>query len=284
MTVVAGTVQAFFTERLIGQRRASPHTVAAYRDAIRLLLNFSAERTGAVPCRLDFTDLDAPVISAFLDYIERERGNTIRSRNARLAAIHSLFSFAALRHPEHAADSERVLAILPSGPTRQSSRSSPPPRPRHCSPLQTGQPDRRRICLDTAAQTAYGPPSHRPDLPGCPLGGGVDVACHGAVARPDHAAESEHRRHLADRARRTHRDTRRPVVHHHPRRTDEPRRLQQRLTLCGTVVSRSCELEDLEGSVHDAAGLATGFGDVTSAGEMVGADCEVAKAGHDAGS
>ena len=95
MTAVAGTVQAFFTERLIGQRRASPHTVAAYRDAIRLLLNFSAERTGAVPCRLDFTDLDAPVISAFLDHIERERGNTIRSRNARLAAIHSLFSFAA---------------------------------------------------------------------------------------------------------------------------------------------------------------------------------------------
>jgi site-specific recombinase XerD len=113
VTAVAGTVQAFFTERLIGQRRASPHTVAAYRDAIRLLLNFSAERTGALPCRLDFTDLDAPVISAFLDHIERERGNTIRSRNARLAAIHSLFGFAALRHPEHAADIERVLAIPP---------------------------------------------------------------------------------------------------------------------------------------------------------------------------
>jgi integrase/recombinase XerD len=113
VTAVAGTVQAFFTERLIGQRRASPHTVAAYRDAIRLLLNFSAERTGAVPCRLDFTDLDAPVISAFLDHIERERGNTIRSRNARLAAIHSLFSFAALHHPEHAADIERVLTIPP---------------------------------------------------------------------------------------------------------------------------------------------------------------------------
>jgi len=113
VTGVAGTVQAFFTERLIGQRRASPHTVAAYRDAIRLLLNFAAQRTGTVPCRLDFTDLDAPVISAFLDHIERERGNTIRSRNARLAAIHSLFAFAALRHPEHAADIERVLAIPP---------------------------------------------------------------------------------------------------------------------------------------------------------------------------
>ena len=113
MTAVAGTVQAFFTERLIGQRRASPHTVAAYRDAIRLLLNFSAERTGALPCRLDFTDLDAPVISAFLDHIEHERGNTIRSRNARLAAIHSLFRFAALDHPEHADSIARVLAIPP---------------------------------------------------------------------------------------------------------------------------------------------------------------------------
>lgn len=113
MTAVAATVQAFFTERLIGQRRASPHTVAAYRDAIRLLLNFSAERTGAVPCQLDFTDLDAPAVSAFLDHIEHERGNTIRSRNARLAATHSLFGYAALRHPEHAADIERVLAIPP---------------------------------------------------------------------------------------------------------------------------------------------------------------------------
>jgi integrase/recombinase XerD len=113
VTAVAATVQAFFTERLARQRRASPHTIAAYRDTLRLLLSFAAQRTGTLPCRLDFTDLDAPMISAFLDYCEHDRGNSIRTRNARLAAIHSLFSFAALRHPEHAADLERVLAIPP---------------------------------------------------------------------------------------------------------------------------------------------------------------------------
>jgi integrase/recombinase XerD len=113
VTAIAATMQAFFTERLIAQRRASPHTIAAYRDTLRLLLGFTAARTRTPPCRLDIADLDAPVISAFLDHLERERGNTIRSRNARLAAIHSLFGFAALRHPEHAADIARVLAIPP---------------------------------------------------------------------------------------------------------------------------------------------------------------------------
>jgi integrase/recombinase XerD len=111
VTAAAATVQAFFTERLARQRRASDHTVAAYRDAVRLLLGFAAQRTGTLPCRLDFADLDAPVISAFLDHCEHDRGNSIRTRNARLAAIHSLFAYAALRHPEHAADIERVLAI-----------------------------------------------------------------------------------------------------------------------------------------------------------------------------
>lgn len=113
MTAIAATMQAFFTERLIAQRRASPHTVTAYRDTLRLLLGFAAQRTRTSPCRLDIAALDAPMISAFLDHLEHQRGNTIRSRNARLAAIHSLFSFAALRHPEHAADIARVLAIPP---------------------------------------------------------------------------------------------------------------------------------------------------------------------------
>jgi integrase/recombinase XerD len=111
MTAIAATMQAFFTERLIAQRRASPHTIAAYRDTMRLLLGFAVQHTGTSPCRLDIAALDAPLISAFLDHLEHERGNTIRSRNARLAAIHSLFGYAALRHPEHAADIARVLAI-----------------------------------------------------------------------------------------------------------------------------------------------------------------------------
>jgi integrase/recombinase XerD len=111
VTAIAATMQAFFAERLITQRRASPHTIAAYRDALRLLVSFAAGRTGTPPCRLDIADLGAPMIAAFLDHLERERGCSIRTRNARLAAIHSLFTFAALRHPEHAADIARVLAI-----------------------------------------------------------------------------------------------------------------------------------------------------------------------------
>ncbi|MHB1244370.1 MAG: tyrosine-type recombinase/integrase [Gaiellaceae bacterium] len=113
MSALAPTLQAFFSERLQRQRHASPHTIAAYRDALRLLLVFAAARTGKQPSRLDLDDLDAPLVAAFLDHLERERGNSVRTRNARLAAIHSLFRFAALRHPEHAAVIQRVLAIPP---------------------------------------------------------------------------------------------------------------------------------------------------------------------------
>ena len=113
MTTLAPTLQAFFTDYLTRQRRASPHTIAAYRDSLRLLLAFAARQTGSGPSRLEITDLDAPVIGAFLDHLEKERGNGVRTRNARLAAIHALFSFAALRHLEHAAVIQRVLAIPP---------------------------------------------------------------------------------------------------------------------------------------------------------------------------
>ncbi len=113
MTALAPTLQAFFTDRLLRQRHASPHTIAAYRDALRLLLIFAAERTGKQPSRFDLDDLDATLIAAFLDHLERGRGNSVRTRNARLAAIHSLFRFAALRHPEHAAVIQRVLAMPP---------------------------------------------------------------------------------------------------------------------------------------------------------------------------
>jgi integrase/recombinase XerD len=111
MTAVAATVQAFFTERLISQRQASPHTIAAYRDAIRMLLMFASGRTAKPLSKLDFADFNATMVAAFLDHLERERANSIRSRNARLAAIHSLFAFAALHHPEHNDDIARVLAI-----------------------------------------------------------------------------------------------------------------------------------------------------------------------------
>ncbi|HEX2680980.1 MAG TPA: tyrosine-type recombinase/integrase, partial [Candidatus Dormibacteraeota bacterium] len=113
MSALAPTLQAFFTDRLIGQRQASPHTVAAYRDTLRLLVRFAAERRGLAPSTLDLGDLDAPLIGAFLDHLERARRNSARTRNARLAAIRSLFRYAALRHPEHAALIERVLALPP---------------------------------------------------------------------------------------------------------------------------------------------------------------------------
>ncbi len=113
MSALAPTLQAFFTDRLIGQRGASPNTIAGYRDTWRLLLAFAAQRTGKNPCQLDIADLDAPLIGAFLDHLEHVRGNSPRTRNNRLAAIRSLFAWAALRHPEHAASIQRVLAITP---------------------------------------------------------------------------------------------------------------------------------------------------------------------------
>jgi site-specific recombinase XerD len=118
VTSLAPTLEAFFTQRLIAQRRVSPHTVSAYRDAFRLLLAFAQERTGTRPDRLNLEDLDAPLIGAFLDHLETVRGVAIATRNARLAALHSFFRYAALRHPEHAGVIQRVLAI----PAKRTSR------------------------------------------------------------------------------------------------------------------------------------------------------------------
>lgn len=111
MTAFAPLLQAFFTDRLITQRHASANTIAAYRDTFRLLLVYLHEHTGAAPASLDIGDLDATRIGGFLTYLERERGNSPRTRNTRLAAIHSLFGYAALRHPEHADTIARILAI-----------------------------------------------------------------------------------------------------------------------------------------------------------------------------
>lgn len=113
MSALAPTLQAFFTDRLLRQRQVSPHTIAAYRDALRLLLGFAVTRRGIEPSKLDIDDLDAPLVGAFLDHLEHQRRNGVRTRNARLAAIRSLFRYVALRHPEHAAVIERVLAIPP---------------------------------------------------------------------------------------------------------------------------------------------------------------------------
>jgi len=119
MTALAPTLQAFFEERLIAQRNASPRTVAAYRDTMRLLLRFAQQQTGKQPYQLDFAELDAQLIGSFLDHLEDQRGNSPRTRNARLAAIHSLYRYSALRHPEHAQTIGRVLEI----PTKRYERA-----------------------------------------------------------------------------------------------------------------------------------------------------------------
>jgi site-specific recombinase XerD len=111
VTSLAPLLEAFFVERLQRQRQASAHTIAAYRDAFRLLLGFAEKHLGKPPSDLLLADIDAPLIGAFLDHLEKERGNGACTRNARLAAIRSFFRFAALREPAHAALIQRVLAI-----------------------------------------------------------------------------------------------------------------------------------------------------------------------------
>jgi site-specific recombinase XerD len=113
-------LEGFFTKRLLAQRRASPHTVASYRDTFRLLLGFAQQRLGRPPSKLSMEDLHASFIASFLDELENTRANGARSRNIRLAAIRSFFNYAALEAPEHSALIQRVLAI---------------PRKRHTRPL-----------------------------------------------------------------------------------------------------------------------------------------------------
>jgi len=113
MTALAPAVESFFTEYLTAQRGASPHTTASYRDTLRLLFTWIREQSGTRPSDLDFTDVDAATVSGFLAMLEKERHNTGKTLSQRLAAIHSLFRHAAVRHPEHAALIARVLAIQP---------------------------------------------------------------------------------------------------------------------------------------------------------------------------
>ena len=156
MSTLAPTLEAYFTERLIGQRHASPNTVAAYRDAWRLMLRFVCDRTHKQPCQLDLADLDAPLIGAFLDHLEADRHNSPRTRNARLAALRSFFSYAALRHPEHAALIARVLAI----PSKRCDRAEVSYLDQAEADALVAAPDRRtwtgrrdHALLDVAIQT-----------------------------------------------------------------------------------------------------------------------------------
>jgi site-specific recombinase XerD len=111
MSTLAPMLEAFFTDRLQNQRCASPCTIAAYRDTFRLLLTFAKDDIGQMPSELSLTDLDVPFIVRFLAHLEKKRHNTISTRNARLAAVHSFFRYLAFREPTHAALIQRVLAI-----------------------------------------------------------------------------------------------------------------------------------------------------------------------------
>ena len=104
-------LEAFFTDRLMNQRQASQHTIASYRDTFCLLLGFAKERLKKEPSQLTIRDLDASLIAAFLEHLEKTRGNSARTRNTRLAAIHSFFRFLALHEPRYSASIHRVLAI-----------------------------------------------------------------------------------------------------------------------------------------------------------------------------
>lgn len=111
MSDLAINLETFFTDRLIRQRRVSEHTVASYRDTFRLLLQFAKQRLKKSPSDLELEELDAPLVGDFLNHLEEVRGNAVRSRNARLAAIHSFYRFLAFREPGKAALIQRVLAI-----------------------------------------------------------------------------------------------------------------------------------------------------------------------------
>src|SRR5271167_710004 len=110
-TTLAPLLQCFFTQRLMQQRQASPHTISSYRDSFRQFLKFVQQRLRKPPSRLTFEEIDAPLIVVFLDELEKRQGVSVRSRNLRLTAIHSFFRYAAFEAPEHSAQIQRVLAI-----------------------------------------------------------------------------------------------------------------------------------------------------------------------------
>ena len=111
MTLINATMQRWFTQRLITEQNVSPHTLTAYRDTIRLLLSYVHDHHHRSPNEVDFNDLDAPVIGAFLSWLETDRHVSISTRNARRAALRSFFTYASFNHPEHAEQIARVLAV-----------------------------------------------------------------------------------------------------------------------------------------------------------------------------
>jgi hypothetical protein len=167
MTALAPVLQAFFTDRLMAQRRASSRTIVGCRGTFRLLLGFATDKTGKTPSALDIADLDAPLIAAFLDYLEHDRHNTVRTRNWRLAAIHSLSGYAALHHPNTPRPSSECWPSRPNATSADCSPGSPNTRSTPCSPHLTaahGQAGATTRCSSSPSRPGCGSPSSS----GCP--------------------------------------------------------------------------------------------------------------------
>src|SRR5215813_11138262 len=107
----AAMLERFFTQRLMQQRQASPHTISSYRDTFRQFLKFVEARLHKPTSHLNFEEIDAPLVVTFLDSLEKQQGLSVRSRNLRLTAIHSFFRYTAFESPAHSAQIQRVLAI-----------------------------------------------------------------------------------------------------------------------------------------------------------------------------
>jgi site-specific recombinase XerD len=158
---LAVLLENFFTQRLMNQRQASPHTISSYRDTFRLLLQFAQKRLHKPPARLAFEEIDAPMIAAFLDDLEKSRGITVRSRNLRLTAIRSFFHYAAYEEPSRAAQIQRVLAIPGKRHTRSLVHflSRPEIDALLAAPAQTSWFGRRDHALLLSTPVEYSPVS-----------------------------------------------------------------------------------------------------------------------------
>jgi len=183
VTLLAPTLQAFFTTRMTSQFGASPHTVAAYRDTWRLLLTYLADATGTPPENLDLAALTPDQVSGFLTHLEVVRGNAVSTRNTRLAAIHAFFGYAAYRHPEHAATISQVMAIPAKRHHRTDLTYLTPPEVAAllAAPDQTTRAGRRDHALLQLAVTAGLRVSELTslNLEDLHLGAGAHVVCRG---------------------------------------------------------------------------------------------------------
>jgi site-specific recombinase XerD len=150
-TSLAPLLESFFTERLMQQRQASPHTIRSYRDTFRQLLKFAQKRQHKAPSRLTFEEIDAPLILAFLNDLEKREGISVRSRNLRLTAIHSFFRFAAFEAPANSAQIQRVLAI----PSKRFVRTLVPFLTRDEVDALLLAPDRRTCVSDDVDPLVY---------------------------------------------------------------------------------------------------------------------------------